>query len=94
MRLRRCQFAVAPEPHACCVTPCAASCAGCVPSRRPSRRFAALATLEAEYERLNALRMDALVALRGEGLGYDAIGAATGLSRSRVAQLLRQARAR
>lgn len=53
-----------------------------------------LATLEAEYERLNALRMDALVALRGEGLGYDAIAAATGLSRSRVAQLLRQARAR
>ena len=53
-----------------------------------------LATLEAEYERLIALRMDAPVALRGEGLGYDAIAAATGLSRPRVAQLFRQARAR
>ena len=53
-----------------------------------------LATLEAEYERLNALRLDAVVALRGEGLGYDAVATATGLSRSRVAQLLRQARAR
>ena len=53
-----------------------------------------LATLEAEYERLNDVRMDGLLALRGEGLSYEAISAATGLSRSRVAQLLRQARTR
>ena len=53
-----------------------------------------LATLEAEYERLNELRLNAVVVLRGEGLGYDAIAMATGLSRSRVGQLLRQARAR
>lgn len=43
-----------------------------------------LATIEAEYDRLNELRLDAVLLLRDDGLSYDAIAAETGLSRSRA----------
>lgn len=52
---------------------------------------AVLATLEAEYTRLNAVRLVAIMTLRGEGLSLDAIARRTGLSKTRVAQLAKQA---
>lgn len=52
-----------------------------------------LATLETEYERLNAIRLAALRQLAGDGLSYEAIAKRTGLSKTRVGQLVRQAKA-
>lgn len=51
-----------------------------------------LATLEAEHERLHKLRLQAVGALRASGLSYDGIARATGLSKTRVAQLVRETR--
>lgn len=51
-----------------------------------------LATLEAEHERLHKLRLQAVGSLRETGLSYDGIARATGLSKSRVAQLVRETR--
>lgn len=52
-----------------------------------------LGTVAAEYARLNAVRLGAIRALRGEGLSLDAIAKLTGLSKTRVAQLAKQAAA-
>lgn len=51
-----------------------------------------LATLEAEHDRLNEIRVAAVRAMRGEGLSYDQIAKRTGLSKSRIAQLFRAGR--
>ena len=50
-----------------------------------------LATLEAEHARVNRVRLEAVRRLRTDGWSYARIGEATGLSRSRVAQLVREA---
>jgi len=51
----------------------------------------ALATIEAEHERLSRERLEAIRRLRRDGLSYTQISQATGLSRTRVAQLAREA---
>jgi hypothetical protein len=51
-----------------------------------------LATLEAEWARVVDVRLSAVARLRAQGWSYSRIVAATGLSKSRVAQLVREAR--
>lgn len=51
-----------------------------------------LATLEAEWQRIVDVRLAAVSALRADGWSYSRIVAATGLSKSRVAQLVRESR--
>jgi DNA-directed RNA polymerase specialized sigma24 family protein len=51
------------------------------------------AALDAELERIAAVRLAAVARLRTEGWSYDRIAAATGLSKGRVAQLSRAPRA-
>lgn len=50
------------------------------------------AQLDVELEQFADVRFDAVSQLRAEGMSYDCIAAATGLSRARVAQLARVAR--
>jgi DNA-directed RNA polymerase specialized sigma24 family protein len=49
------------------------------------------AVLEDEIEELSRIRIEAVVELRRAGWSYQRIGLAAGLSKSRVAQLARQA---
>jgi DNA-directed RNA polymerase specialized sigma24 family protein len=51
------------------------------------------AALDAELERVAAVRLNAVRALRREGWSYERIADATGLSKGRVAQLSRDPRA-
>jgi hypothetical protein len=51
------------------------------------------AQLDYELEAVARVRLQAVADLRGEGWSYDRIAAATGLSKARVAQLSRAARA-
>jgi hypothetical protein len=53
----------------------------------------AFAALDAELERIAAVRLRAVRALRRQGWSYDRIAEATGLSKGRVAQLSRDDRA-
>lgn len=48
------------------------------------------AALDAQLERLAAVRLHAVRSLRSEGWSYDRLAAATGLSKARVAQLSRK----
>ena len=50
------------------------------------------AQLDAELEQFADVRFEAVTQLRAEGLSYDRIAEATGLSKARVAQLVRAAR--
>ena len=51
------------------------------------------AALDAELEQIARVRFAAVRALRREGWSYDRIALATGLSKGRVAQLVRDPRA-
>ena len=50
------------------------------------------AQLDAELEQFADVRFEAVSQLRAEGMSYDRIAEATGLSKARVAQLARAAR--
>ena len=52
----------------------------------------AFAALDAELERVAAVRLRAVRQLRSDGWSYDRIAEATGLSKARVAQLSRDTR--
>jgi hypothetical protein len=50
------------------------------------------AALDAELERIAQVRLHAVRRLRAQGWSYDRIAEATGLSKGRVAQLVRDVR--
>lgn len=52
------------------------------------------AALDRETERVAAVRLAAVGQLHRGGMSYDAIASATGLSKTRVAQLVREDRVR
>jgi DNA-directed RNA polymerase specialized sigma24 family protein len=52
----------------------------------------AFAALDAELERVAKVRLRAVAQLRRDGWSYDRIAAATGLSKGRVAQLVKDPR--
>ena len=59
------------------------------PAKRAKAVGDAFAALDAELARLAAVRYDAVRELRAQGWSYDKLAAAAGLSKSRVAQLVR-----
>jgi uncharacterized protein YerC len=52
------------------------------------------AAIDGGLEQVAEVRLDAVAALRAQGLTYDRIAEVTGLSKPRVAQLAREAAAR
>ena len=50
------------------------------------------AAIDRELERVAKVRLGAIVAMRAQGWSYDRIAAETGLSKARVAQLVKDAR--
>ena len=62
------------------------------PSRRVSGATAELARLRQQQEEVSRIRDEAVIAMHERGATYQAIAESAGLTRGRVAQILRRAR--